>query len=204
MLYLSRKISCLSFTQSLNGCLCFDLESCNLMHILLLPTHVTFHCSLRLAPWCFASTLVSDVTRSRSTLCALQGVMKPLYLCGLRLALRQHFTSSHHWLTHWQCTTVLALFPGLPRLQFLFAWSVQKQYAKTQSCAQAIHTPGGECLVPRPSTHPVENVLCPGHPHTRWRTSCAQAIHTPGGECLVPRPSTHPVENVWWFDLSFW
>ena len=32
-----------------NGCLRFDLESCNLMHILLLPTHVTFHRSLRLA-----------------------------------------------------------------------------------------------------------------------------------------------------------
>ena len=33
-----------------NGCLHFDLESCHLMHILLLPTHVTFYHSLRLAP----------------------------------------------------------------------------------------------------------------------------------------------------------
>ena len=41
-----------------NECQHFDLESCNL-HTLLLPTHVKFHHSIRLAPRCFASTLVT-------------------------------------------------------------------------------------------------------------------------------------------------
>ena len=41
-----------------NECLRFDLESCNYIHCCYPPMHVTFHRSLRLAPWCFASTLV--------------------------------------------------------------------------------------------------------------------------------------------------
>ena len=45
-----------------------------LPHILLLPTHVTFHRSLRLAPWCFASTLVyiyTSITRCMYSQCML-------------------------------------------------------------------------------------------------------------------------------------
>ena len=89
MLYLSRKISCLSFTQSLNGCLRFDLESCNLMHILLLPTHVTFHRSLRLAPWCFASTLVVNILRSTHT-CNVLRIRKwsPLFMTNYQVVWR--------------------------------------------------------------------------------------------------------------------
>ena len=58
MLYLFRKInfSWLSFTQSLIDVCVLIVILC--VHILLLPTHVTFHRSLRLAPWCSASTLV--------------------------------------------------------------------------------------------------------------------------------------------------
>jgi len=59
MLNLFRNISWLSFIQSLmNVCILIWRVVISCVHILLLPTHVTFHRSLRLAPWCFASTLV--------------------------------------------------------------------------------------------------------------------------------------------------
>ena len=50
-----------------NECVRFDLESCNFcVHIPLLSTHVTFHRSLRLTPWCFASTLVINIIVSQA------------------------------------------------------------------------------------------------------------------------------------------